>query len=157
MSVFFQLCATLINRKIYSWNVNGIRAIYTKGAWNEFMNSNPDVVCLQETKAHKEQLPLDLLNYKEYHSYFSSSQVKKGYSGVAIYTKIKPEKVEYGIGIQEFDEEGRIIIAHFPEFVLLNIYFPNGGRGPVRLDYKFRFYDAYLAYINKLNLTHINT
>ena len=136
--------------KIYSWNVNGIRAIYKKGAWNEFMNSNPDVVCLQETKAHKEQLPLDLLNYKEYHSYFSSSQVKKGYSGVAIYTKIKPEKVEYGIGIQEFDEEGRIIIAHFPEFVLLNIYFPNGGRGPVRLDYKFRFYDAFLAYINKL-------
>jgi exodeoxyribonuclease-3 len=89
-------------------------------------------------------------NLKGYNSYFSFSKGRKGYSGVAIYSKEKPLKVEYGIGIQKFDDEGRIVIAHYSKFILINCYFPNGGGGPERLKYKLEFYDAFLEYINKL-------
>ena len=131
--------------KIYSWNVNGIRAIHRKGNWDDFLKVSPDIFCLQETKAHPEQLVKDILEPEGYHSYFSSCEIKKGYSGVAIYTKEKPERVEHGMGIKEFDQEGRIITAYFKDFVILNIYFPNGGGGPVRLQYKMDFYDEYLG------------
>jgi exodeoxyribonuclease-3 len=79
-----------------------------------------------------------------------SSTAKKGYSGVAIYTKVEPVKVEYGLGIEEFDVEGRQLTLHYKDFVLINCYFPNGGRGPERIDYKLRYYDAFLAYCEKL-------
>ena len=136
--------------KLISWNVNGLRAVHRNGYWNDFLKENSDIFCLQETKAHPDQLPEEVREVDGYFSYFSSSEIKKGYSGVAIYTKVKPEKVEYGMGIKKFDEEGRIVAAYFKDFVLLNVYFPNGGQGPERLQYKFDFYDAFLKHIDKL-------
>ncbi|MFA5934019.1 MAG: exodeoxyribonuclease III [Candidatus Paceibacterota bacterium] len=137
--------------KIISWNTNGLRATHKQGYFLPLLEKyKPDILCLQETKAEPDQLPDEARNPKGYHSYFSFSKKRKGYSGVAIYTKVEPEKVEYGIGIPEFDDEGRIVIAHFKDFVLLNVYFPNGGGGEERLDYKFHFYDAFLTYIDAL-------
>jgi len=110
----------------------------------------PDIFCLQETKAEKEQLSDELRSPAGYHSYFSSSQLRKGYSGVGLYSKVKPEEPIFGMGIKEFDQEGRIVGGHFRDFTLLNVYFPNGGGGPERLKYKLDFYDAFLEYIEKL-------
>lgn len=136
--------------RILSWNVNGIRAVYKKGFVDWFKKENPDILCLQETKAHPDQLTDDLLNVNGYKSYFSSSIVKKGYSGVAIYTKQEPIKVDHGFGIPKFDDEGRIIIADYKSFTLINIYYPNGKMSPERLQYKMDFYDAFLEYADKL-------
>ncbi|OGD69195.1 exodeoxyribonuclease III [Candidatus Campbellbacteria bacterium RIFCSPLOWO2_02_FULL_35_11] len=136
--------------KIISWNVNGIRAWHKKGYSEWVKHENPDIFCVQETKSHPEQLPAELLNITGYHSYFSSSQVKKGYSGVAIYTKTESERVEYGMGVEEFDQEGRFLAVYFKKIVLINCYFPNGGMGPHRLEYKMKFYETFLNHINKL-------
>ncbi|QQS35732.1 MAG: exodeoxyribonuclease III [Ignavibacteriales bacterium] len=136
--------------KLLSWNVNGIRAIQKKGFVEWLLKENPDMLCIQETKASPEQLSDELLNINGYKSYFSSSIVKKGYSGVAIYTKEEPVKVEHGFGIPKFDDEGRIVIAHYKKFVLINIYYPNGKASAERLQYKMDFYDAFLEYSNKL-------
>ena len=136
--------------KIISWNVNGIRANFKKGAFAEIFSLKPDILCLQETKAEPTQLTPEILSPTGYTSYFSSSKIKKGYSGVAIYTKIVPEKVTYGIGMPGDDDEGRTVTAHYVDFVLINCYFPNGGGAPERLTYKLEFYDAFLKYINKL-------
>ena len=142
--------------KLISWNVNGIRAWYKKGALDELLKQNPDILCLQETKAHPDQLPPELLNVAGYNVYFDHSKIKKGYSGVAIYTKIKPDKIKYGMGIEKFDQEGRLLELHFKNFagkkdvVLFNIYFPNGGGGPERLSYKLEFYETFISYIEKL-------
>lgn len=136
--------------KLISWNVNGLRAVAKKGAFNSVFEIDPDIICLQETKAHPEQLPEEVRSPIGYFSYFDHSKVKKGYSGVAIYTKVEPEKIEYGIGIPKFDDEGRTLIAYFKEFVLLNVYFPNGGGGPHRLEYKMHYYDEFLKFIEKL-------
>ncbi|MBU4480020.1 exodeoxyribonuclease III [Patescibacteria group bacterium] len=135
--------------KIISWNVNGIRAWYKKGLLDWIIQYDPDIFCVQETKAHPEQLPEDLKDIDGYFSYFSSSQLKKGYSGVAVYTKTKPEKVEYGMGIEKFDQEGRFLALYFKNFVLINCYFPNGGMGPHRLEYKMEFYETFLKFIKK--------
>lgn len=136
--------------RIISWNVNGIRANVKKGAFDWLLQESPDIFCLQETKAHPEQLEEGVRSPQGYHSYFDHSKGRKGYSGVAIYSKIKPNKIEYEVGIKELDQEGRLIAAFFDDFVLINTYFPNGGGGPERLDFKLRFYDAFLDYINKL-------
>ena len=112
--------------------------------------TKPDIFCLQETKASPEQVPDELRDVAGFSSFFSSSQTKKGYSGVALYSKIEPLSVIYGMGIKEFDQEGRLIGAEYEDFWLLNVYFPNGGQGPERLDYKMRFYDAFLVFIEKL-------
>ncbi len=137
--------------RIVSWNVNGLRSLGKDGSWNTFLaETKPDIFCLQETKARPEQLPEDLRDVRGFSSFFSSSQVKKGYSGVALYSKIEPLSVLYGMGIKEFDDEGRLIGAEFEDFWLLNAYFPNGGQGPERLDYKLRFYDAFLFFAEKL-------
>lgn len=136
--------------KLISWNVNGLRAQAKKGFLDWLYKTSPDVLGLQETKAEAEQLPEEVRSPKGYFAYFSHSKGRKGYSGVALYSKTKPDKVEYGIGIKEFDDEGRIIIGHFGDVVLLNVYFPNGGGGDVRLKYKLEFYDAFLVYIEKL-------
>jgi exodeoxyribonuclease-3 len=141
--------------KILSWNVNGIRAIYKKGFLDWFKEEKPDILCIQETKAQQEQLPDDLINVEGYHSYFSSA-VKKGYSGVAIYSKTEPESIKKGFGIEKFDNEGRILIAVYPEFTLLNIYYPNGKARQERLQYKMEFYDAFLKYVDKLKKKGIN-
>ncbi|MFQ5662199.1 MAG: exodeoxyribonuclease III, partial [Candidatus Paceibacteria bacterium] len=136
--------------KILSWNVNGLRAVHKKDSWNDFLAQNADIFCIQETKAHPEQLPEELREVEGYFSFFASSEVKKGYSGVAIYSRIEPLKAEYGMGIKKFDEEGRILTLYFKDFVLLTVYFPNGGQGPERLKYKLDFYDAFLNHIEKL-------
>jgi exodeoxyribonuclease-3 len=135
--------------RILSWNVNGLRAVHKKGFIEWVLAENPDILCVQETKAAKEQLPRALKSIEGYHAYFCEAE-KKGYSGVAIYTKIKPKNVEYGFGIPKFDGEGRILVADYGDFVLLNIYFPNGKMSAERLDYKLEFYDALLDYANKL-------
>ena len=136
--------------KIISWNVNGLRAMYKKENWDEGFKKKPDILCIQETKAHPDQLLDEIKNYKNYFSYFSSSRIKKGYSGVALYSKIKPDKVEYGMGLKKFDQEGRLIIGYYKDFIIFNGYFPNGGSRPERLKYKLEFYYAFLKFINKL-------
>lgn len=136
--------------KIISWNVNGLRALEKKDKWNQIFEFDPDIICLQETKAHPEQLSEELRSPIGYHAFFDHSKLKKGYSGVAIYSKEKPEKVEYGLGIKKFDEEGRTLVVYFKKFVLLNIYFPNGGGGEDRLAYKLEYYDEFFKFIEKL-------
>lgn len=136
--------------KIISWNVNGLRAIVKKDKWNQLFEMNPDIICLQETKAHPEQLTEEVRNPAGYFSYFDHSKMRKGYSGVAIYSKIKPDKVDYGLGVSKYDQEGRLLVAYYKDFVLLNGYFPNGGEDPARLKYKLEFYDEFLKLIEKL-------
>jgi exodeoxyribonuclease-3 len=135
--------------KILSWNVNGIRAVLKKGLLDWLAEESPDILCLQETKASPEQLTSELLEIPGYKAYFSSAE-RKGYSGVAIYTKVEPTAVQRGFGISEFDSEGRILIADYEYFTLVNIYYPNGKRSPERLDYKMRFYVAFQAAMNDL-------
>jgi exodeoxyribonuclease-3 len=136
--------------KILSWNVNGIRANVKKGGFDWLVSQGADIFCLQETKAEADQLPENVLRPEGYVSYFDHSKLRKGYSGVAIWTKVKPEKVEYGFAIEKLDQEGRQIALFFKDFVLVNIYFPNGGGGPERLAYKLAYYEAFLKYIEKL-------
>ncbi len=135
--------------KILSWNVNGLRAVHKKGFLDWLTEEKPDILCLQETKAHEEQLPEELINVNGYYSYFCSGE-RKGYSGVALYTKEKPLSIKKGFGIKKFDNEGRILIAEYPDFILFNIYYPNGKSRPERLQYKMEFYDAFLKYVSKL-------
>lgn len=134
--------------KIYSWNVNGLRAIMKKNFLEFIEEYDPDILCIQETKLQDGDLTDSLRNIKGYHSYFSFAE-KKGYSGVATFTKEEPISVKHGIGIPEFDSEGRIVITEFSSFTLLNIYFPNGQMSEERLNYKMDFYDAILEYCNK--------
>lgn len=129
--------------KLVSWNVNGLRAVEKKG-FGEFLNScGADIVALQETKATPDQLSEALRAPQGWHTYFSSAQ-RKGYSGVAVYSRQEPLRVWHGLGKEEFDCEGRTLILEYPTFFLLNIYYPNGGQGPERIDYKLRFYDCFL-------------
>ena len=130
--------------KIISWNVNGIRAIHKKGFIDWLKKENPDIMCLQETKAWPEQLPEELINLSPYYSFFSSAE-KKGYSGVGVYSKIAPVSVEHGLGIEKFDSEGRTLLIDFQDFVLFNIYYPNGKASEARLEYKLGFYEAFLS------------
>ncbi len=126
--------------RILSWNVNGIRAAWKKGFLDWLERDNPDIVCLQETKAQIDQLGDEIKNVNQYKSYFFSAE-KKGYSGVAVYSKIVPIAVRNGFGKAEFDSEGRVLELEYESFVLFNVYFPNGGRGPERVQYKLEFYD----------------
>lgn len=142
--------------KILSWNVNGLRAAYKKGFLSWLEDTSPDILGLQETKSEPEQLADELRSPNGYFSYFASSKKRRGYSGVALFSKEKPKRVEYGMGIKEFDDEGRLIEAHFDTFILLNVYFPNGGGGPERLQYKLDFYDAFLRHIEQLHRHHKN-
>lgn len=128
------------NLRILSWNVNGIRAVWKKGFPEWLEKDNPDILCLQETKAQVDQLGEEIKSFKDYKSYFFSAE-KKGYSGVAVYSKIEPIAVRSGFGLPEFDGEGRVLELEFEKFVLFNVYFPNGGRGPERVAYKLEFYD----------------
>ncbi|MFH1062257.1 MAG: exodeoxyribonuclease III [Candidatus Omnitrophota bacterium] len=132
-----------------SWNVNGIRAIEKKGFLDWFKTENPDFLCLQETKAHPEQLSKSLLEVAGYRVYWNQAQ-KKGYSGVAIYTRFKPDNIEYGFNNKIFDQEGRVLILEYQSFVLINIYFPNGGGSAERLKFKLDFYQEFFKYIQKI-------
>ncbi len=135
--------------ELISWNVNGIRAIHRKGFIDWLSENKPDIISIQETKAQIDQLPKKLINIPDYTSYFNSAE-RKGYSGVATYSQIKPKNVINGMGIDKFDTEGRLLRIDYDEFILLNIYYPNGGSGEERLQYKLDFYDAFLDYANKL-------
>lgn len=136
--------------KIISWNTNGVRATYKQGYFDPiFANLDPDMLCLQETKATPDQLPDAVRQVFGYDAYFASPVVKKGYSGVAIYSKQTPLRVTHGIGLADLDDEGRTITCEYEHFYLITCYFPNGG-GPERLDYKLRFYEQFLAYIDTL-------
>ena len=137
------------NVRIVSWNVNGLRAVHRKGFLEWFLEDKPDILCLQEIKATEDQLPRKLRSVDGYHSYFNSAE-RKGYSGVALYSTINPEIIETGMGTEKFDNEGRVQIADYDDFVLLNIYFPNGKMSDDRLKYKLDFYDAFLDYVNDL-------
>jgi exodeoxyribonuclease-3 len=135
--------------KLLSWNVNGIRAVKNKGIFNEFLDKEaPDLLCLQETKAQPDQLDADLKEKPGYHIYWAYPE-RKGYSGVALFSKEKPESVKYDFG-KGMDVEGRVIIAEYPAFTLFNVYFPNGKQGQERLDYKMAFYDKFLDYADAL-------
>lgn len=129
---------------IYSWNVNGLRSALKKGFTDWFAATKPDILCLQEVRAEVDQIPEEVANPDGYFAYWNPCRRKKGYSGVGIYTQIEPDRVNYGFDIEEFDEEGRVLQLVFPDWVLNSIYFPNGGQGDDRLDYKLRFYDAFL-------------
>jgi len=137
------------NLRLLSWNVNGIRAAYKKGFLDWFKKEKPDILCIQETKAHPDQLTDDLKNVDGYQSYFSSAE-KKGYSGVVTYSKVNPLQVQQGIGIKKFDSEGRFVVTEFEDFILFNIYFPNGKASKERLQYKMEFYDEFLKHCKKL-------
>jgi len=140
--------------KIITWNVNGIRAIEKKGELDNIIkNYSPDILCLQETKSEIEQLHNDLKNKEGYYSFFESSKMRKGYSGVAIYTKVNPIKVSGTMGYKEsdfLDNEGRTIIAEYEDFYLLNIYFPNGGKSEEHFNYKLEYYKRLLKLVLKL-------
>lgn len=135
--------------KIVSWNVNGLRAINKKG-FKDFIRQNDfDIVCLQEIKIKEEQIPDDLLNMEGYFSHFSSA-VRPGYSGVAIYSKIKPLGWGKSFGEARFDDEGRVLWHDFKDFIIFNIYIPNGGRLKQRLEYKLDFYNFFFGYLEVL-------
>lgn len=134
--------------KLISWNVNGIRAVLKKGFYDFVKTEQPDILCLQETKAHPEQVDLVL---DEYEFHFWNSAVKKGYSGTAIFSKIKPLAVTYGLGIEEHDQEGRVITLEYEDYFLINVYTPNSKRELLRLEYRYRKWDvAFLAYMKSL-------
>lgn len=143
--------------KILSWNTNGLRSTINQGFFEPlFKEYNPDIVCFQETKCSPDQLDAKILNYKDYSSYFAYSKTKKGYSGVAVYSKIKPIEVLYGIGIPRFDDQGRTLVVYYKDFILINCYFPNGGGSEDKLKYKLDFYDAFLEFVSDLKKTNQN-
>lgn len=133
--------------KLISWNVNGLRACAGKNFMEDFNRLDADVFCLQETKLQEGQISLDLPGYHQYWNYAE----KKGYSGTAVFTKEEPLSVSYGIGIEEHDHEGRVITLEFPDFYLVTVYTPNSQDGLKRLDYRMKWEDDFLAYIQKLD------
>ena len=133
--------------KLMSWNVNGLRAVLKKNFLEFLEEHDPDVLCLQETKAHPEQVELELPQYQQ----FWNSAVKKGYSGTLILTKKKPKEVSLGINIDHHDQEGRVITAFYPDFTLVNVYTPNSQDGLRRLDYRQEWDQDFANYIQELN------
>ncbi len=132
--------------KLITWNVNGLRACMNKGFADFMQQADADIFCIQETKMQREQSTFE---FPGYHEYWNSA-VKKGYSGTAIFTKEEPENVTYGLGIEEHDQEGRVITAEYPGFILVNVYTPNSQRGLVRLDYREKWEDAFQDYVSRL-------
>lgn len=142
--------------KIISFNVNGIRASYKKGAFQELLKLDADIIGIQETKSTPNQLSEDILAPNGYLAYFDSSKERKGYSGVAVYTKEIPQSVHYGLGDDEYDVEGRCLTLIFKNFVFVTAYFPNGGRDEEHFKFKLRYYDKFLAYMQQLEKKYTN-
>ncbi len=132
--------------KIISWNVNGIRAAAKKDFFSWLNVASPDILCLQEVKAQVEQLPETILHPNGYETFWNSAE-RKGYSGVATFVKKAPKATIINFGDAHLDNEGRVILTHYEEFLLFNVYFPNGGRDEVRLKYKLDFYKKFLKLI----------
>ncbi len=135
--------------KLISWNVNGLRACLGKGFLDFFQAAGADMVCLQETKLQPHQIELDLPGYRQ----FWNSAEKKGYSGTALFTRVEPLNVAYGLGVPEHDTEGRVITAEFADFFLVCCYTPNAQRGLTRLSYRMAWEDAFRAYLTGLDQT----
>lgn len=133
--------------KLISWNVNGLRACMKKGFMDYFNRENSDIFCVQETKIQEGQVNLELEGYYKYWNY----AVKKGYSGTAVFTKSKPISVKYGIEIDEYDQEGRVITLEFEKFYLIDAYTPNSRRELERLDYRMSWEDIFLKYMKRLD------
>lgn len=132
--------------KFISWNVNGIRACVQKGFLDFFQEADADIFCIQETKMQEGQLDLELPGYHQYWNY----AVRKGYSGTAIFTKREPISVQYGIGIEEHDQEGRVITLEFEDFYFVTVYTPNSQSELARLDYRMQWETDFLAYLKRL-------
>ena len=132
--------------KLISWNVNGIRACLQKDFMTFFKEADADIFCLQETKIQEGQVELDLPGYYQYFNY----AVKKGYSGTAVFTKKEPVSVAYGIGIEEHDQEGRVITLEFENFYMVTVYTPNSKQQLERLEYRMTWEDDFRAYLNGL-------
>ena len=133
--------------RFISWNVNGLRACLKKGFMESFRTLNADVFALQETKMQPEQAILELPGYKQYWN----SAEKKGYSGTAVFARVEPLNVSYGLGIEEHDPEGRVITLEFPAYYFVTVYTPNSKRGLERLDYRMTWEDAFRAYLQELD------
>ncbi len=135
--------------KILSWNVNGLRAIYQRNFLDWLEKTKADMVCLQEIKAQIDELPPALIKPKNYYSFFNLAE-KKGYAGVLVYAKEKPLKVEHRLGLERFDREGRILRLKYPNFILINLYLPHGGRQKENLGYKLEVYQLFIDYLKKI-------
>ena len=133
--------------KFISWNVNGIRAAVKKGFEDFFKEADADIFAIQETKAQPEQIALD---FPDYHMY-TNSAVKKGYSGTAVFTKKEPLNVTYGIGMEQHDQEGRVITCEFEDFYFVTCYTPNSQNELARLDYRMQWEKDFLAYLDALD------
>ncbi|HHV29857.1 exodeoxyribonuclease III [Acetivibrio mesophilus] len=129
--------------KLISWNVNGLRACINKGFLDYFKNVNADIFCIQESKLQQGQIELE---FEGYHQYWNYAE-KKGYSGTAVFTRLEPISVEYGIGIDEHDKEGRVITLEFDSYYLVNVYTPNAKRELERLDYRMKWEDDFRNYL----------
>ncbi|MDA3843730.1 MAG: exodeoxyribonuclease III [Candidatus Kapabacteria bacterium] len=149
--------------KIISWNINGYRSVSGQNPSKRFgkitqenklfkfiEDVDPDIICMQETKADVSQINEELRSPKGYHDFWHSATSKKGYSGVLIFSKKEPVSVNYKLGIEKFDVEGRIIEAEFGDFILFNVYFPKGYADNERLDYKMEFYDKFFKHCDNL-------
>ncbi|MCA9969491.1 MAG: exodeoxyribonuclease III [Anaerolineales bacterium] len=134
---------------LYTWNVNGLRAAWRKGFLEWLHAAQPDILCLQETKCHPDQLDDALLHPAGYHTYWASAE-RRGYSGVALYSRIPPKSVQIGLGIDAYDREGRTIVADYGRFTLLGAYFPNGSRDHSRVPFKMAYKRDFLARCNQL-------
>ena len=133
--------------KIISWNVNGIRAVLKKGFYDFISLNNPDILCVQETKAHKEQVTIEM---DKYPFQYWNSAVKKGYSGTAIFSKKEPINISYDIGVEAHDQEGRVITLEFEEYYLVTVYTPNSKRELLRLEYRQKWDKDFLIYLKSL-------
>lgn len=138
-----------MKKKILSYNVNGIRAAISKGFLSWLKDADPDIISIQETKASPDQLDTKVFEDLGYHHYWFSAQ-KKGYSSVAVLTKLKPTKVEFGIGIEKYDIEGRTLRLDIDDITLINSYFPSGTTGDIRQDFKMEYLADFLIYIENL-------
>ena len=136
--------------KLISWNVNGLRAAVKKDFLGSFNHLDADIFALQETKLQEPQLTDEMKGIDGYEAHWSHASVKKGYSGVGTYARLKPSSVKSGIGVPKFDDEGRILELDFDDFVFFNVYFPNGQMNEERLQYKLDFYEAFFAYTDDL-------
>lgn len=133
--------------KFVSWNVNGLRAVMKKDFMDSFRQLDADIFCVQETKLQEGQIDLDLPGYRQYWNYAE----KKGYSGTAVFTRMEPLRVINGINVEEHDHEGRVITLEYPDFYFLTVYTPNSQDGLKRLEYRMRWEDDFLAYVNELD------
>lgn len=142
-------------KKIYSYNVNGIRAAINKGLEDWLKETDPDIVCIQETKALEEQVETSLFKKLGFHHYWFSAQ-KKGYSGLLILSKTKPDQVVMGMNIEKYDLEGRVLRVDFGDLSLINVYIPSGTMGGPRQDFKMDFLEDFLEFISRLKTKHPN-